>query len=181
MGMDNLCAEYGGYIVGGETCSVPEESPQFFSITGYGECSKPVLRSEAELGDGIYVTGELGNSFSSNHHLNFIPRLVEAHWLMENARPSAMMDLSDGLAKDLPRLTKASEVGYKLDLKSLPLRKGADQNSALTDGEDYELLFTLSPQQEQALGETSFPVTKIGVITSEIMTPLSGGWDHLQS
>ncbi len=177
--MDALCAEFGGYIIGGETCSVPENSPQFFSIAGYGSCAHPITRSGAQLGDGLYVTGELGNSFSSGHHLDFTPQLSEAAWLVEHARPSAMMDLSDGLAKDLPRLAQASKVGYDLTPALLPLRAGAQIENALNDGEDYELLFTLPPEIEPALSHAPFPVTRIGQICAETTTPLTGGWDHL--
>jgi thiamine-monophosphate kinase len=97
-----------------------------------------------------------------------------------------MMDLSDGLAKDLPRLAGASQVGWDLDLAALPLRQGATPEQALREGEDYELLFTLTASAWPALAEhwpTAFPdvlLTKIGrIIPLGIRMPeLSGGWDH---
>ncbi len=178
--MDALCAQYGGYIVGGETCTVPEHAPQFFSISGYAHCPQaPILRSGAAIGNLLYVTGDLGNSLESSHHLNFTPRLQEAAWLVQNARPSAMMDLSDGLAQDLPRLATASGVGYSLNLEALPLRKGATTQMALQDGEDYELLFSLPPEFAASLAKAPFTATLIGSITKDTPNPLSGGWDHL--
>ena len=180
-GMDKICEELGGYIIGGETCAVPEGAPQFFSITGYGHClGAPILRSGAKVMDLIFVTGALGNSFQSDHHLEFTPRLEAARWLVEKATPTAMMDLSDGLARDLPRITKASQVGYQIDQGVLPLRSGATTETALTDGEDYELLFTLSPEKATALAEAPFLVTQIGTVTETTLTPLVGGWDHLE-
>ena len=179
-GMDAPCKQYGGYIVGGETCSIPDDSPQFFSITGHGICKQPILRSGAILGDDIYVTGKLGNSFNSGHHLNFTPRLAEAAWLIENAPPSAMMDLSDGLARDLPRLANASRVGYHITRELLPLRDNATIEGALTEGEDYELLFTLPATQSETLKKAPFPVTQIGKITCKTTTSLGEGWDHLK-
>ena len=62
-----------------------------------------------------------------------------------------MMDLSDGLAKDLPRLAKASGCGFSVDEASLPLAEGCDVAAALGDGEDYELLFTIAPDRVDAL------------------------------
>jgi len=178
--MDALCMEYGGHIVGGETCKVGEGEPEFFSITGYGHCiSAPILRSGAQVGDGIYVTGELGNTFHTEHHLRFCPRQGEARWLVQNARPSAMMDLSDGIARDLPRLAHCSAVGYSIVPESLPLRAGATPQTALTDGEDYELLFTLPPALAEQLRDAPFQVSHIGEITTNTATPLEGGWDHL--
>lgn len=181
-GMNAISEKFAAYIVGGETVSLPEEAPQFFSISGQGVAHQKgvVLRSGAQLGDGIYVTGRLGGSFHTGRHLTFTPRVREAAWLMEYARPSAMMDLSDGLAQDLQRLRVASTVGYTLDLGCLPLHDGVEIRGGLCDGEDYELLFTVSSEQEPALREAPFPLSRIGEVTETCAPLLDGGWDHFQ-
>ena len=140
------------------------------------------------------VTGRLGGSLASGWHLDFVPRLEEAQWLAAGAggedagmRPSAMMDLSDGLAKDLPRLARTSGVGYRVDLEALPCREGVDTEAALRDGEDYELLLTIAAGKWEDLKrrwEKAFPnllLTRVGEITETVETPLEGGWDSLQS
>ena len=174
-GMNAISQQFSCYIIGGETSSISSEP--YFSISGIGTTSHPILRSGAQIGDLIFVTGSLGNSFHSQHHLHFTPRVAEALWLQEHARPSAMMDLSDGLARDLPRIAQLSKVGYTLDLDALPLRAGADTKTALTDGEDYELLFTISPELAHLLDKATY--TQIGTITTDTPHSLEGGWDHL--
>jgi len=91
-----------------------------------------------------------------------------------------MMDLSDGLARDLPRLANASRVGYHITRELLPLRDHATIEGALTEGEDYELLFTLSATQSEILKKAPFPVTQIGKTTCKTTTSLGEGWDHLK-
>ena len=180
-GMNALAVKHGARIVGGETVSLPDGAPQFFSLSGTAKChEKPVLRSTAKIGDGIYVTGQLGGSFPSEHHLTFTPRLQEAEWLVKHAPPSAMMDISDGLAKDLPRLAKASNVGYNLTLADIPIRSGYLVENALQDGEDYELLFTIPHEKEKLLIDAPYKFTKIGTISRVTRLPLEGGWDHLK-
>ena len=97
-----------------------------------------------------------------------------------------MMDLSDGLGTDLPRLAQASGCGFEVDLNSIPKRRGATINQALCDGEDYELLFTLSPRKVRSLLEEwpkAFPKTRlsqIGTLISHKTSPANWpqGWDH---
>jgi thiamine-monophosphate kinase len=103
-----------------------------------------------ETGDLLYVTGRLGGSLRKRH-LNFIPRLKEARWLTQHFRIHAMMDLSDGLGADLPRLANASAVGFEIDEKTLPRTRGCSIAQAINDGEDYELLFALSPNDAATL------------------------------
>src|SRR5690606_13135411 len=98
-------------IVGGETSSLPDGTDTALlslMLTGDVTRDRCVFRHGARIGDRIAVTGRLGGSLASGRHLDFSPRLAEARWLADNLRPTAMMDLSDGLAKDLPRLAKAS-------------------------------------------------------------------------
>src|ERR1041385_5105074 len=101
-------------------------------------------RARGELGDILFVTGKLGGSRRGGH-LRFVPRIDESRWLTENFRIHAMMDLSDGLGADLPRLAKASGVGFAIDEEALPRPRGCSIAEAINDGEDYELLFAISP------------------------------------
>lgn len=181
-GMIEIGKNYGAHIVGGETTCIENASAPFLSISGTGKLlsDTPLLRSGAEIRDGIYVTGELGGSFPSEHHLRFTPRVKEVEWLLKKARPTALMDLSDGLARDLPRLAHASQVGYTIQPDSLPVRESFTIENALQDGEDYELLFTLPPHLKKSILEAPFPVTRIGEMTEETPVPLTGGWDHFK-
>ena len=133
----------------------------------------------------MYVTGKLGGSIKGKH-LKFKPRIQEARWLASKYTPSAMMDLSDGLASDLPKLAKASRCGYEIDLRSIPRSRGSSIKEAIADGEDYELLFAISPTKTKALESNwkkSFNDLELNCIgkleRSEIKKPsLEGGWQH---
>ena len=102
------------------------------------------------------MTGELGGSLAGKH-LDFEPRLAEARWLAEHFPIHAMIDLSDGLAGDLRHILKASGVGAELLKTAIPVSRAAKLTAraeipsakpalaaALTDGEDFELLFTVA-------------------------------------
>lgn len=185
-GMADCLKAFGGTLAGGETTRVPEGSAAMISIaaTGRVERKNLVLRSGGKPGDLILVTGKLGGSITGKH-LSFTPRQAESQWLVQHARPSAMMDLSDGLAKDLPRLAKASGCGFALDSNSIPKTRGCTLDQALGDGEDFELLLTLSPKkwpQFAANWKAVFPklsLTVIGQLTdaSGNQVALTGGWD----
>jgi thiamine-monophosphate kinase len=157
------------------------------ALTGSIEKKNLLLRSGGKPGDAVFVTGVLGGTQAS-HHLDFIPRLAEGRWLAKNARPNAMMDLSDGLGTDLPRLAQASGCGFEVDFNRIPKRRGASIRQALCDGEDYELLFTLSPRKLRLLLEAwpkAFPKTRlsqIGTLTSPKTSPANWpqGWDHFE-
>ena len=97
-------------IVGGETTTNPERIFISVALLGWVPRGKGVLRSGAEAGDAIFVTGELGGSLAGKH-LDFEPRLAEARWLAEHFPLHAMLDMSDGLAGDLRHILKASRVG----------------------------------------------------------------------
>ncbi len=175
-------------LAGGETSSAPAGAPVVISValTGEVQADQVLHRHGAQPGDVIAVTGRLGNSFASEWHLKFTPRLAEAQWLAAHFPPHALMDLSDGLAKDLPRLADAGRVGWELEVARLPRRRGASLAQALGEGEDYELLGAFPVESWAALSKAwqkqfpKVPLTKIGVIASRgVRHPeLSGGWDH---
>jgi len=139
---------------------------------------KPILRSGAKAGDAIFVTGELGGSLAGRH-LEFTPRLDEARWLAEHFHLHALLDLSDGLAGDLRHVLNASRVGAEILQSAVPVsraaRLAARENSsakppfvaALTDGEDFELLFTVASKDAVKLRDAwqnQFPKLKLSCI-----------------
>ncbi len=175
-------------IVGGETSRSP--GPFFCSIalTGWVERQHCLLRSGGKPGDAIYVTGRLGGSFDSGRHLDFIPRLVEARWLAAGFKIRSMMDLSDGVASDLPRLARTSGCGFELWEDQLPKHRGCTTAQALQDGEDFELLFTLAPREGERLEPAwrkqfpKTPLTRIGTLLapsrSRAAQSTGRGFDH---
>ncbi|MFN9024922.1 MAG: thiamine-phosphate kinase, partial [Akkermansiaceae bacterium] len=154
------------------------------AATGRVERGNVVMRSGGNLGDAIWVTGVLGGSLAGKH-LDFTPRLDQARWLVKHFKPTAMMDLSDGVARDLPRLAKASSCGFQLDLSAMPLCEGCDVKQALEDGEDFELLFTFPEGQGlEREWQQKFPALKLTKI-GRLVKPgegdeLKGGWDHFR-
>jgi thiamine-monophosphate kinase len=175
-------------IVGGETSSTAGPIASSVSVVGFIERNRWVSRRGGKSGDDIFVTGKLGGAVKQKH-LHFIPRIAESRWLTENFSIHAMMDLSDGLGADLPRLARASRVGFELYLKSLPLSRGATINEAISEGEDYELLFAVSPRERNRLQKEwrqkfpRLPLTRIGSL-SQLSTKnyqrLPRGYTHFQ-
>jgi thiamine-monophosphate kinase len=183
-GMNDLARRHGVAIVGGETTTNPERMFISISLLGTVEKSKCPLRSGAKAGDAIFVTGQLGGSITEKH-LAFEPRLTEARWLAEHFEIHSMIDLSDGLASDLRHILHESKVGAEILAKSIPISRAAKLQSraessakppllaALTDGEDFELLFTVASKSAVALldaWKTKFPdvkLTCIGKISKE--------------
>lgn len=187
IGMEKLAAEFGVRIVGGET-SRGSQLSLTVSMSGTVPDQKWITRQGARAGDRIYVTGPLGGSIRGKH-LKFHPLVREAQTLAHLLKPTAMMDLSDGLAKDLARLADQSGLGYELDLDSLPRTRGCTVEQGLGDGEDYELLFTLSPRTSLSAIETCMkrhPGLKISPIGQMLADPkkrslkAGGGWDHFR-
>ncbi len=149
-GINRLAKEFDVSVVGGDTV----KSPQLvinIALLGTVAKNKAVLRKGAKIGDQIFVTGALGGSLKSGRHLTFMPRVREAQYLVKNFHPTAMIDISDGLAGDLGHILEESRVGAILVEDKIPLHRRADLKAGLYDGEDFELLFTLSPKEAQKL------------------------------
>jgi thiamine-monophosphate kinase len=166
-GLQRAAARFDVSIVGGETSATRGPIVLSVSVLGFAEKNRWVSRHGGRPGDDLFVTGRLGSA-DKGKHLRFVPRIEESRWLTKNFRVHAMMDLSDGLGADLPRLAKASKVGFNIDIENLPLAPGAKIDNAISDGEDYELLFAIAPRDRARLQRTwkkrfpRLPLTLIG-------------------
>lgn len=202
-------------LAGGDTT---RQSKALINITVVGDvrAGRAVLRSGARAGDILFVSGRLGgaelglrrlkgrvqitkNDPTLKKHLYPEPRIGLGHWLADHRLVTAMMDLSDGLSTDLPRLCAASEMGARLTVSQIPTvrvpnRYGLESadllDLALNGGDDYELLFTVPPGKASRLPRAfqGVPLTAIGKITRECSLKLiqpsgreqtlrPGGWD----
>ncbi|MBO4715602.1 MAG: thiamine-monophosphate kinase [Verrucomicrobia bacterium] len=207
VGLNERAAEFDVSISGGET--VCSEKGVFLSISMLGSIprNRLLLRSNMQINDAVFVTGELGGSLKEKH-LDFSPRVKEAQWLAENFEVHALMDISDGLAGDLRRLMDASEKGVQLLAEAIPVSRSAKEASreeggkspltrALSDGEDFELLFTVPASSAVELldkWKIHFPLLKLSCIgkvilekTIKLLSRKTGlttldchGYDHFQ-
>ena len=178
-GLNALARRHQVAVAGGETTTNPGGIFISVALLGWVPRGKGVLRSGAEVGDAIFVTGELGGSLAGKH-LDFEPRLAEARWLAANFGVHAMIDLSDGLAGDLPHLLAASGgLGADIRAASVPVSRAARELAragdlakpallaALTDGEDFELLFAVAPSDAVRVldgWKAEFPETRLSCI-----------------
>lgn len=179
-GLSRLARRSGVAVVGGDTSRGAVRELHVFAV-GRVPRGKAVLRSGARAGDALYVTGGLGGSLAGRH-LRFEPRLAEGAWLREEGWATAMMDVSDGVAADLPRLAAASRLGARLRRAALPLSVAAKQAArrdgipawrhALGDGEDFELLLTVRARTAAAFERAwrrqfDLPCTLVGSMTAQ--------------
>jgi len=205
--MREVAERYGCPLIGGDISVWDQRLILTVTVIAEPAGIEPVLRGGAKPGDVICVTGRLGGSWTApaesggGPHMEFEPRVSLARKLAGMVKLHSMMDISDGLAMDLPRICEASKVGAEIEVASLPLRPQAHTAAKLSgkpawvhgvgDGEDYELLFTVSQADAVKLpGEIDgVPVTRIGRVTGgggvmliheggrrEAMGP--GGWEH---
>ena len=164
--------KFGVTLIGGDLAGAVSDTVS--SLTLIGEVSgKGILRSGAQSGDVLICTGQFGASFETEHHLNFTPRIEEGQWLAGFA--TSMIDVTDGLMIDLKRVCLKSELGAVLHPEMIPRRSVesgiASLKEALTDGEDYELLFSIPPDLvETVQNEWPFStnLTMIGRFSSEL-------------
>ena len=186
-GLRKAAGKFGVQIVGGETSATRGPAVISVAVTGVVENDRWVSRSGGRAGDELFVTGKLGGSLRGKH-LRFIPRIAEARWLTKNFFIHAMMDLSDGLGADLPRLARASGLGFDIDENALPRSPGCTVAQAINDGEDYELLFAISPHSSRKLQASwikKFPrllLTRIGQLNrkSQIINRKWQGYVHFK-
>lgn len=175
-GLLPLASTMGCPVVGGDTNSW--EGPLVISVTALGEvpAGRRWLRCGAQPGDVIVVTGEFGGSLLGRQ-FEFVPRVHEALWLAEHATVHAAIDVSDGLALDLARLAQSSNCGAVLELDRVPVSPAAHElaaregsparalEHALADGEDFELILAMPPQEAKRLVQQqplAVPLRRIG-------------------
>jgi thiamine-monophosphate kinase len=173
-GIFELCEYFNVQLIGGDTT----QGPLTISVTAQGllPSGSRLTRSEAKPGDWIYVTGELGDAGLALQHLQhkvtleeqYIdsvltklnyprPRVLAGQLIREYA--SAAIDISDGLLSELNHIAKSSQVGMDVDVNKVPLSATLKEslplaqalNMALTGGDDYELLFTVSDEKKVGL------------------------------
>ncbi len=177
-GMNALAKTHGVAIVGGETTSNPGGLLISIALLGDVAADKCILRSGAKAGDALFVTGELGGSLAGRH-LTFEPRLAEARWLADHFKIHAMIDISDGLAGDLRHLLRQGNVGAEILASAIPISRAAKLQAraessaktpllaALSDGEDFELLFTAGSKDAVPLLDAwkkEFPKVRLSCI-----------------
>jgi thiamine-monophosphate kinase len=183
-GLLPLAREYELAIAGGDTNTY--DGPLVICATLLGEVTArgPLIRSGGRPGDWLLVTGELGGTVLG-HAFDFTPRVRESLLLAERYELHAGMDLSDGLSLDASRLAAASNCGAVLSLDRVPVsqaayalsdrenaadREAAALRHALSDGEDFELLFAAPPASAQAILRNqplNCPITHIGELIAE--------------
>jgi len=166
-GLAACARRYRVSIVGGDVAQADGLIAASLTLLGRAAGPRILTRTGARVGGWIYVTGTLGGSFHSRHHYQFTPRLAEGAWLARQAAVQSMMDVSDGLAKDLHALTPRG-ARPALDAAALPRRAGCTLAAALSDGEDYELVFTLAAAGNRRSFEQAwrraFPRTRLTCI-----------------
>ncbi len=178
----------GGEILGGDLVASP--GPVMLDVTVLGHTPRPITRSGAGVGQEIWITGSLGGAAAAVADLQAgleptpearaaferpRPRVAEALWLAEHVRPTALIDVSDGLGRDGRHLAAASSVRLDVAFEALPahpsleayLESEAGVRLLLAGGEDYELLFTapagrVAPHREEFFGRFGIDLTRIG-------------------
>jgi thiamine-monophosphate kinase len=192
-GLRRAATRFSCPLTGGDTTRRDEI---LINITAVGEIrtGRSVRRTGARPGDAIFVSGRLGeadlglqrlrhgkrstrrNTATLKKHLYPEPRLALGQWLANHRLASAMMDLSDGLSSDLPRLCFASKVGARIEAAKIPSVRSSQTNRrefdpmalALDGGDDYELLFTIRPRNVRDIPSSfkGIPLTRIGQVTA---------------
>jgi thiamine-monophosphate kinase len=199
-GLFELANQYNVTIAGGDTNSWDGGLVISVTVQGVVPKDQAVLRSGAKPGDWIFVTGSLGGSLPSGRHFTFEPKLKASRILFEHFRPTAMLDISDGIASDIRHIANQSNVGVILNASEIPIHEDVNQSlnhdqrlqHALCDGEDFELLLSVSPETGERLlsdgKRHGLKAMKIGECTKKKELVLSfgekfislpaGGWIH---
>jgi len=194
-GMDRQARRFGAFLAGGDTTASGGGITVAVTLIGSARRDRIVYRQGARQGDLLYVTGSLGDSalgllmlekkgikkpspFLVTRHLDPTPRVAAGRRIAALEAATSMIDISDGLAADLRHILSASGAGARVHLPALPLSRSYRKHCpdfscdfygpALRGGEDYELLFTVSPKKVPAIKKLSqqlrLPMTCIGDI-----------------
>ena len=181
-GLHDCCDQFGVRLIGGDTTQSPHLTITITAL-GWIEHGQAIARSGAQVGDYICVSGQVGDAAFGLNHLEHplkqrldypTPRCQLGRQLKGLA--SSMIDVSDGLAQDLGHILKASQVGGCIELDQLPIDPALTElpqqkqwQYALAGGDDYELCFTISPQNYQQLLQKTLdtPIHLIGKINNQ--------------
>lgn len=189
-GLLNLAKEFNVPLAGGDTAQSTAGVQADIVVVGSVPKGEAILRSGANPGDGIYVTGYLGAAADAIaklkqskaraakrisaqllRQLRPVPRVAVGRWLRQRGIASAMIDLSDGLSTDLSHICEESRVGAEIQAEAIPRARVGSKKTpvalelALHGGDDYELLFTSSPSVPVPAKVAGVSVTRIGRIT----------------
>jgi thiamine-monophosphate kinase len=189
-----LAARYSVTLAGGDTAESPNGILADIVVLGTVPKGQAILRSGAQPGDRIYVSGELGgpaaavslmrkqmrkktgrklNPREYSRHFFPDPRIELGRVLREKGLASAMIDISDGLSTDLAHICEESGVGAELQAEMIPLARVGKQATAVSlqfalhGGEDYELLFAAPSSKRIPTRIAGVPITPIGYITRQ--------------
>ncbi|GEN46276.1 thiamine-phosphate kinase [Alkalibacillus haloalkaliphilus] len=193
-GLNQLAKVYNMDLIGGDTTS---SNKLMISITAFGSVlpNRKRLRSQADAGDVVFVTGYLGESGYGLHLLN--DQIDEDYFINRHKRPVprqdflyaseplsrvCLNDISDGISTELNEIAEASLVNIEINYESLPVHEEMKKlNSTflkeliLSAGEDFELVGTCSVQEwkqlEQSCQKLNIPIKSIGTVTSSSSTP----------
>jgi len=203
-GLADAAERFACPIVGGDVVSGSGPLSVGTALVARADGIEPVRRAGAKPGDWLFVTGELGGSVLGRH-LSFVPRVAEARILARTVMLHAMIDLSDGLSTDLGHLCEESRAGAEVEAEAVPISADARRlaeadgrpalEHALNDGEDFELLFAVGPEDGERLVAKNplegVPLSRIGRVTAgrevtlvradgrrEPLEPR--GWEHFQ-
>lgn len=155
-GFLKLARRYEVDCVGGDISKADEF---FVSVTllGFSKPKKAIKRSTAKKGDWIAVTGRLGGSIRKKHY-QFEPRLREGRFLAQHKFASSMIDVSDGFFQDLNHILSSSHKQAEIFIDQIPISSDVEGfctkpvlQQALSDGEDFELLFTVPRHKRKNL------------------------------
>jgi thiamine-monophosphate kinase len=184
-GVIELSTQFGVALAGGDTNVWAGPLVVHATLIGHVKDGNPWRRDQAQVGDLIVVSGELGGSILGKH-LSFTPRLELARKLREVVNVRAACDMSDGLASDLLNICAASKCGAELYLNKIPVSQSAYEISqkdgkppvdhALSDGEDFEMLFTIAKSDRGKLPQSidGIPLSIVGEIVSR-----TGLWNRV--
>ncbi|MDB5319310.1 MAG: thiamine-monophosphate kinase [Phycisphaerales bacterium] len=193
LGMKEAGDAFGCAIVGGDTGSWTGKLALSVTILGRSAGVTPITRKAAGAAQRIYVTGPLGGSVLGRH-MSFTPRVLEARQIAATGAVRAMIDLSDGISRDLGHICRESGVGAILYADRIPVHADAGRMAragwsplehALHDGEDYELLYVADREMPAGI-----PGIFVGITTAEpgvrLRTAAGGdvalevkGWEHV--
>lgn len=166
-----LCGEaFGCPLIGGDVASGEKGMSVVCTVTVLAEqadSGRVVTRSGGKVGDGVYVTGVLGGGWRTEHHLEFEPRIQLALELLDRLGDNlhALIDISDGLGRDLDHVAECSGTGAEIEAARVPVRSGFEFVHAMEDGEDYELCFAVDGEADVPSELAGVGITQVGRLT----------------